>query len=197
MPSTSKKQQTLFRMALAVRRGDLEHNEVNKEVLDIVKGDMTDKEIEDFANNLEEGSSYPALREFINEQLNIDTKEFIVIKPGFEKLAGTIIELFKNNGFEIVQMRPHLLTLQEAKGLYRAHKKEEFYKKLCEYMSSGISIGIIFERKRRRRGLSKSAKTLKKEIRNKYGESDLRNVIHSADTVEDMMRESTYYFYSI
>ena len=62
MPSKSKAQQRLFGMALAVRRGDLDRSKVDKEVLDIVDGDMTDKQIEDFAK-------YKRLDEYLNEQL--------------------------------------------------------------------------------------------------------------------------------
>lgn len=50
MPAKSKSQQRLFGMALAVRRGELKRSEVEDEVLDIVDGDMTDKQIEDFAS---------------------------------------------------------------------------------------------------------------------------------------------------
>lgn len=50
MPAKSKAQQALFGMALAVRRGDMPRSKANKEVLDIVDGDMTNKEIEEFAS---------------------------------------------------------------------------------------------------------------------------------------------------
>lgn len=49
MPAKSQAQQRLFGMALAVRRGELKRSDVNQSVLDIVDGDMTDKQIEDFA----------------------------------------------------------------------------------------------------------------------------------------------------
>lgn len=49
MPAQSKSQQRLFGMALAVRKGELERSKVSKEVLDIVDGEMTNKEMEDFA----------------------------------------------------------------------------------------------------------------------------------------------------
>lgn len=62
MPSKSKAQQRLFGMALAVRRGDLDRSKVDKEVLDIVDGDMTDKQIEDFVK-------HKSLNEYLNEQL--------------------------------------------------------------------------------------------------------------------------------
>lgn len=62
MPSKSKAQQRLFCMALAVRRGKLKRENVGPEVLDIVDGDMTDKQIEDF-------TKYKSLNEYLNEQL--------------------------------------------------------------------------------------------------------------------------------
>lgn len=49
MPSVSKAQQKLMGMAYAVRKGELKRSEVDKEVLDLVDGDMTDKQLKDFA----------------------------------------------------------------------------------------------------------------------------------------------------
>ena len=48
MPAQSKSQQRLFSMALAVRHGKLKRSDVNKSVIDIVDGDMTDTQIEHF-----------------------------------------------------------------------------------------------------------------------------------------------------
>lgn len=62
MPAKSLAQQRLFGMALAVRKGELKRNEVDKNVLDIVDGDMTNKEIEDFAKT-------KGLKEHLLEQL--------------------------------------------------------------------------------------------------------------------------------
>ena len=64
MPAKSKSQQHLFGMALAVRRGDMKRSDAYKEVLDIADGDMTDKEIEDFAK-----TKTKSLKEYIEEQL--------------------------------------------------------------------------------------------------------------------------------
>lgn len=64
MPAKSKAQQKLFGMALAVRRGELKRDEVEKEVLDIVDGDMTDKDIEDFAVTKHKG-----LKDHIKESI--------------------------------------------------------------------------------------------------------------------------------
>lgn len=66
MPAKSKAQQQLFGMALAVRRGEMKRSEASKEILDIVDGDMTDKEIEDFASTKHKG-----LKDHVKELLNL------------------------------------------------------------------------------------------------------------------------------
>lgn len=62
MPARSKSQQRLFGMALAVRKGEMKRSEASKEVLDIVDGKMTNKEIEDFAKTKHKG-----LKEYLHE----------------------------------------------------------------------------------------------------------------------------------
>ena len=64
MPARSKAQQRLFGMAIAVRKKEMKRSEVDKEVLDIVDSDMTDKEIEDFAKTKHKG-----LKEYVKEAL--------------------------------------------------------------------------------------------------------------------------------
>ena len=65
MPAKSKSQQALFGMALAVRKGEMKRSEVNQNVLDIVDGDMTDKEIEDFAS-----TPHKSLPQHLKESIN-------------------------------------------------------------------------------------------------------------------------------
>lgn len=65
MPAKSKAQQALFGMALAVRKGEMKRSDVDKNVLDIVDGDMTNKEIEDFAK-----TSRKSLPQHLKESMN-------------------------------------------------------------------------------------------------------------------------------
>lgn len=244
MPSKSKSQQRLFGMALAVRRSELERSEVGKEVLDIVDGDMTDKEIEEFAkhrtsdkehnvkesevtddekrmqdaqkltNRLfrgeykEKDKSLTPMENYLKDlmysggmkpiiEITPQTKYvFIVVKPGFSKLANTVIERFENAGFSLYKTRTKMLTLREAKQMYYVHKDEEFYDALCKYMSSDLSIGILFtypSNWKPEKAFKKTDK-IKDEIRNEFQESDMRNVIHSSDNIENMRMESAKYF---
>lgn len=65
MPAKSKAQQALFGMALAVRKGEMKRSDVDKNILDIVDGDMTNKEIEDFAK-----TSHKSLPQHLKESIN-------------------------------------------------------------------------------------------------------------------------------
>ena len=67
MPATSKSQQRLFCMALAVRKGDLPRSKANDAVLKIVDGKMTNKQIEDFTVLKENGMIH--LKDYISESI--------------------------------------------------------------------------------------------------------------------------------
>ena len=193
MPAKSKSQQQLFGIALAARRGEIEKSEVTKDVKDIVNSKMTDKQIRDFAKTKHKG-----LPEYVKESMVKKEYGFIVIKPGSLQYSGEIIKLFEENGFDIEQLRVKKLTFGEAKNLYKVHKKESFYKDLCKYMSSDTSIGIILSIDADKIDSFSNVFTtiamLKDEIRKKYKESDMRNVLHSSDNKENMNNEAKYYF---
>lgn len=208
MPAKSESQMRLFSMALAVRHGKLKRSDVGDAVLDIVDSDMTDAEIKDFTKmktNTNESFKMTKLSHFVSEipysdchVNNIDVtfrpeSVFVVIKPGSTHLTSTIINIMKRNNFTLYKIRPKKLRLNEAKSLYRVHEKEEFYNDLCRYMSSGISVGILFNYKGTGDKFKKMSE-VKELIRDKYSESDMRNVIHSSDNDDSMKSEMLKYF---
>lgn len=117
---------------------------------------------------------------------------FIIIKPGFLKKSGEIMKIIKDEGFELIKTRTKLLTLEEAQTLYKIHKEEEWYKPLCDYMSSDLSLGLLFKSKDK--DPLKKMDEVKDKIREKFGESDMRNVMHSSDSYEHMLEEQCIYF---
>lgn len=192
MPAKSKSQQQLFGMALAVRRGELPKSKVGEEVLDIVNSKMSDKDIEDFASTPHKG-----LSKYVKESL-MDSENFyfVIIKPGFLHLAQEILKIYKDKGFDLLRIRTTKLNPTFARRLYQVHKKEKFYKDLCNYMSSGLSMGIelnLGNHKPDEKTL-KELLSIKDEIRKKWGESDMRNVIHSSDSWENVKKECINYF---
>lgn len=128
----------------------------------------------------------------INESMN-KSKVFVVLKPGSLDLAQTVIERFAQDGWIVSQTTTKKLLPTEAHTLYKAHRKEDFYKDLCEYMCSDICRAFIFE-KSNILDPFEEVKKIKEEIREKYGESDMRNVLHSSDSQEAMDNEAGVFF---
>lgn len=119
----------------------------------------------------------------------------VVIKPGFESLLGKLLSIFKENNYSLVKSKTTRLTLDQAKRLYITHKKEDFYSDLCNYMCSGPTTAIILKKKSD--NIFKEFAKLKDQIREEYGESDMRNVIHSSDSYKSFTHESQVYFYNV
>ena len=135
------------------------------------------------------------LREYLGEDPLKKNHVLVVIKPGFENLLSTLCELFKQNGYKIVKTKTKRLLESEAKSLYMVHAKEDFYEDLCKYMSSGPSTAMILYKKSD--NIFKDFEKLKDIIREEYGESDMRNVIHSSDSYKNFTHESQVYFYNV
>lgn len=122
-------------------------------------------------------------------------KIFVIIKPGFLQHSQSIIERFKEVGWRVEKTKVKRLLLSEAKSLYKVHKEEDFYKPLCEYMSSDITRAIIFSKPgNQSKSTFDKVSKLKDEIRKEYSESDMRNVLHSSDSQEAMDYEMGIYF---
>ena len=129
---------------------------------------------------------------YINEAL-CPKEVFVVLKPGSLDLAQTVIERFAKDGWKMVQTTTKTLLLQEAEELYKVHKKEPFYKDLCNYMSSGPCRAFIFCNPDSKKPFTE-VKAIKDEIREEYGESDMRNVVHSSDSRKAMEHEAPIFF---
>lgn len=118
-----------------------------------------------------------------------------VVKPGNEKIIGELCNRFKESGYDIIKTTVKLLTFDEAKELYKVHAKEDFYEDLCKYMSSGPTTAFIL--KKTSDNIFKEFEKLKEDIRNQYGESDMRNVLHSSDSYLNFTHEAGIYFYNV
>ena len=134
-----------------------------------------------------------SLKDFLLESAKPEKKIFVVIKPGFLDKAGDILDIYKKEGWALKFSTIKKLLLSEARELYKTHKKEDFYKSLCDYMSSDITRALIFT-KEIEKDEFKEATRIKEVIREKFGESDMRNAVHSSDSKENMEHEASIYF---
>ena len=119
----------------------------------------------------------------------------VVIKPGFENMLGKLCAIFKDNKYDIVKTRSTRLSLEQAKELYKVHEKEDFYNNLCKYMSSGITTAFILKKKSD--NIFDEFAKLKDKIREDFGESDMRNVLHSSDSYKAFTHEAGVYFFNV
>ncbi len=191
------------------RTSDKEHNVKESEMTDDEKRVVDARKITSrVADGISKDQGHTPMENYLNsliysggmkpliEVTPMTQYVFVVVKPGFSKLSGTIIERFENAGFTLYKTRTKMLTEREAKQMYQMHKEEEFYEALCKYMSSDISIGILFTYPntwKRSKAFAKTDK-IKDEIRNEFSESEMRNVMHSSDNINNMRMESAKYF---
>lgn len=120
----------------------------------------------------------------------------IVIKPGFLQYEEEILNIFKDAGWRIDQMRTTQLTLEQAHTLYEPHKEEDFYEDLCKYMSSGSCTAVYLCKNKSESDKDplKEVAKIKDEIRDKWSESEMRNVIHSTDDPNRLPIEAGIFF---
>lgn len=136
-----------------------------------------------------------SLSTYLENPVLPENSVFTIIKPGFLKYSQPIIQWFEEAGWRIHKLRTTTLTLSQAHALYKVHKDKDFYEGLCEYMSSGPSMAIIYTYSGvPDGGLFEAAAKIKDGIRKKWGVDDCRNVLHSSDSMEAMKKESAVYF---
>ena len=120
---------------------------------------------------------------------------FVIVKPGFLNHSQDIIKDFERSGWVVNRLRTKRLLLDEAHRLYDIHKKEDWFKDLCTYMSSGSCIAILFTKNKPMSDqMFKEVGKIKDEIRKKWGENEMRNVIHSSDSLERLQIERSLFF---
>ena len=129
---------------------------------------------------------------------NIDDSKqniFVIVKPGFLKDSQLIIKEFTDRGWKLERTRTKTLLFSEAKRLYDIHKKEDWFNDLCKYMSSDNSMGLIFTKdKPMSKKMFDETNKIKDIVRKKFGESEMRNAIHSSDSLERLQIERGVYF---
>jgi len=127
---------------------------------------------------------------------------FAMIKPNAcrKNHVGPILAMINQAEFRISAIRSTKLTKQEAEIFYEMHKDKEFYNALCEFMSSGPIIALLLEKENAikdfRKLIGNTNPNMAEEgtIRKMFAESLQKNAVHGSDSVENMNRESDFFF---
>ena len=125
-----------------------------------------------------------------------------IIKPDAveRNLDSQIKEMFRTNGFTIVQEKKIQIEKQEAEKFYKVHETKPFYNDLCTYLSSGPIIVMILEKEngimanRELMGSTNPKDAAEGTIRKKFGISIDKNSVHGSDSVENAKIEIDFFF---
>ena len=127
-----------------------------------------------------------------------DCKAFIIIKPGFLQYQDEIFDYINKKGFIMHDhTNPIKLTDKQIKELYRCHSKEDWYDDLCKYMASGdiVAAEYLFDYdKYPGTNTISLMKDIKHHFRDKYGKSEMKNCMHSSDSLEHVQKEGKIIF---
>lgn len=129
-------------------------------------------------------------------------RTFAMIKPDAVSrgISGQIISMIEENGFRIVAMKKHHITVAEAEGFYGVHRERPFFGSLVKFMTEGPSILLVLEKEnaiaawRELMGATNPANAAEGTVRKRFAESIERNCSHGSDAPETAAVECVYYF---
>ena len=132
-----------------------------------------------------------------------DTEQTLsIIKPDAveRNLENAIKEIFKKNGFQIINEKKIQLEKSEAENFYKVHETKPFYNDLCTYLSSGPIVVMILEKdnavvaNRKLMGATNPKEAEEGTIRKKFGISIDKNSVHGSDSLENAKIEIDFFF---
>ena len=113
---------------------------------------------------------------------------FCILKPEFTQFEDEFCTLLNNNDWKIVKKVKKKLSKEEAQKLYASKKDESFYNTLCDYMSSGDCICCSCSKKCD--DPIKDMNKIKDKVRKQWGKDDMKNAMHSSDSLKNVDIES-------
>jgi len=129
-------------------------------------------------------------------------RTFIAVKPdGVQRgLVGEIISRFEKKGFQLVALKFIHVSKEHAEKHYIDLKDKPFYKGLCEYLSSGPVVAMVWQGKNAAKvgrtliGATNPADSAPGTIRGDFALDVGRNVIHGSDSAESAQKEIALWF---
>ena len=130
------------------------------------------------------------LEQYLIESINTDENinAFSILKPGFLQYEDKWFSLLENNNWLIENRKKLTMTRKQAKELYKFNADKDFYNDLVDYMCSGKVI-VITAYKDCENPIKEMDK-LKDKFRKKYGKDEMRNGMHSSDSLANVKREA-------
>ncbi len=129
-------------------------------------------------------------------------KTLSIIKPDATKrnLTGAINSKFEGYGLRIVAQKRILLTENQAKLFYYAHKDRPFFQSLVDFMISGPVVVQVLEgedavaKNREIMGATNPEEAKEGSIRKDFAENIEANSVHGSDSIENAKKEIAFFF---
>lgn len=129
-------------------------------------------------------------------------RSYIMIKPdGVQRgLVGEIIKRFEQKGFKLVALKMMQATEELLSEHYCDLVDRPFFPSLCEYMTSGPVVAMVWEGKdvvstgRKMLGATNPSESSPGTIRGDFAIEVGRNVCHGSDSVDSANREIGLWF---
>lgn len=124
-----------------------------------------------------------------NENITREPNGFCLLKPGCaDEHADDFCRLLEHYGWDILSKKRCRLSSQDAADLYVSLANEPYYGDLCDYMSSGDCFCCSC-RTDAADPIAEMA-SFKKLVREMWGEDEMRNAMHSSDSLGNVVREA-------
>jgi nucleoside-diphosphate kinase len=132
-------------------------------------------------------------------------RTLVIAKPDAvrKNVVGKIISRLEDEGFKLVALKKVKLTKEQAGQFYIVHKDRPFYGELCDFMSSGPIVPMVWEgenviaRVREIMGATDPSKAAEGTLRKLYGTNVGENAVHGSDSPESAAYEIPFFFSGI
>ncbi|WP_299229502.1 nucleoside-diphosphate kinase [Sulfurihydrogenibium sp.] len=132
-------------------------------------------------------------------------RTLVIAKPDAvrKNVVGKIISRLEDKGFKLVALKKVKLTKEQAGQFYIIHKDRPFYGELCDFMSSGPIVPMVWEgenviaRVREIMGATDPSKAAEGTLRKLYGTNVGENAVHGSDSPESAAYEIPFFFSGI
>jgi len=132
-------------------------------------------------------------------------RTLVIAKPDAvrKNIVGKIISRLEDEGFKLVALKKVKLTKEQAGQFYIVHKDRPFYGELCDFMSSGPIVPMVWEgenviaRVREIMGATDPSKAAEGTLRKLYGTNVGENAVHGSDSSESAAYEIPFFFSGI
>ncbi|WP_457639417.1 nucleoside-diphosphate kinase [Persephonella sp.] len=129
-------------------------------------------------------------------------RTLMLVKPDAVKkgVEGKIIAHVQEKGFKLVALKKLKLTKEQAGQFYYVHRERPFYEELCEFMSSGPIVAMVWEgenaieRIRQIMGATNPEEAEEGTLRKLYGTNIGENAVHGSDSKESAEFEIPFFF---